>query len=97
MQVRSVHDVASVQGLHVLFIGRAASAQLDRWIAVAQEHAVLTVTEEDGGGPQRGAINFMLIEGRVRFTVFLPAAERAGIKLSSRLLAVAHRVDRGPA
>jgi hypothetical protein len=34
-----------------------------------------------------------MVEGRVRFDVSLPAAQRAGVKLSSRLLSVARVVQ----
>ena len=37
-------------------------------------------------------INLILVDGRVRFEVALDAAERSGLRLSSRLLALAHTV-----
>jgi hypothetical protein len=37
-------------------------------------------------------INFMLVQQRVKFEISLEVAERRGLKLSSRLLAVAHNV-----
>jgi len=40
-------------------------------------------------------INFMLVEQRVKFEIHLEEAERHGLKLSSRLLAVAQSVRRG--
>jgi hypothetical protein len=37
-------------------------------------------------------INFLIVGGRVRFEVALDNAEKRGLKLSSRLLTVAHFV-----
>jgi hypothetical protein len=61
----------------------------------AAGNALLVVTECDGGLQQGSAINFRIVDERVRFDVALDAAERNGIKLSSRLLTVANRVQKG--
>jgi hypothetical protein len=37
-------------------------------------------------------VNFVRVEGRVRFEVAPEQAERRGLRISSRMLAVAHRV-----
>jgi hypothetical protein len=50
------------------------------------------VTESDGGLRAGSVINFRVIDQRVRFEVSLAAADRANIKLSSRLLSVAYLV-----
>jgi hypothetical protein len=56
---------------------------------------MLVVTECDNGLQLGSVINFRLVDERVRFDVALDAAERNGIKLSSRLLTVANRVQKG--
>ena len=53
---------------------------------------ILAVTDAPTGLADGGALNFVPVQGRVRFEASLPAAERAGLRLSSRLLAVAERV-----
>ena len=40
-------------------------------------------------------INFVLVDNRVRFEISVGNAERHGLKVSSRLLAVAQRVEMG--
>jgi hypothetical protein len=57
--------------------------------------AMLVVTECDNGLQLGSVINFRIVDERVRFDVALDAAERNGIKLSSRLLTVANRVQKG--
>jgi hypothetical protein len=58
-------------------------------------HAVLTVTDSEGALAQGSMINFVLDDRRVRFDIALDTAERSGLKLSSRLLAVARDVRTG--
>jgi hypothetical protein len=69
---------------HVLFVPRgiAAAAYL-RGIGASP---VLTVGESPGFLAQGGAINFVLESGRVRFEIDQTAAERARLRVSSRLL-----------
>lgn len=92
--VRVLHDGDGLTGLHMLFIG--ADAQRGAvLLRGAQQQGVLTVTESDNGLQQGSVINFRLVEERVRFEVSLPAAEKNGLKLSSRLLSVAYHVLKG--
>jgi len=87
--VRRIQDGLNPSGVHVLFIGRG-EPNLRAALRAAQQRGILTVTETtlDAGG----AINFVVADERVAFEVSLEAAEKAGHKISSRMLAVARRV-----
>ena len=87
--VRGVREGESVNGLHVLYVGRGGGPALVR---LGQPRSLLTITEWDGALDQGGIINFVRSEGRVRFEVALDTAERRGLRISSRMLAVAHNV-----
>lgn len=82
----------AIGGLHLVYVGAEAADELVRVDAESRDQAVLIVTEDQGAPAALGAINFVLVDDRVRFDVALPAAERRGIRISSRLLAVARRV-----
>lgn len=92
--VRRIGEGEPPGDLHMLFIGRNLVRPLDPLLRRAQQDSVLTVTEGEDAHARGSVINFKLVEGRVRFDVSLIAAEQAGLRLSSRLLAVAHRVKR---
>jgi hypothetical protein len=79
-------------GIHILFVGRDDAAQLSRIAGDAKPHAVLTVTDSEGALEQGSMINFVLDDRRVRFDIALDTAARSGLRLSSRLLAVARDV-----
>jgi hypothetical protein len=85
----------SLAGIHVLFIGKSESAQLNQLAQTAQPRSILTVTDSDGALARGSIINFVLSDGRVRFEIALDSAEKSGLKLSSRLLAVAQQVRTG--
>jgi hypothetical protein len=80
--------------VHLLFVGGRDPVQVGRVVRQAAG-AMLVVTECENGLRQGSAINFRLVDERVRFDVALEAAERNGVKLSSRLLTVASRVQKG--
>lgn len=87
---RRVRAGEPVDALHVLFAGRSLTRQ--PWLAAQAERPLLLVTDAPQGLESGSAINFLLVDGRVRFEVSLTAAEQAGVRLSSRLLGVAERV-----
>jgi hypothetical protein len=88
--VRRVGTKDPLKDVHLLFIGRAESGQLER-IARAKT-PTLVVTEWPGALEDGAVINFVIINDQVRFEVAMEAARQRGLKLSSRLLSVAHEV-----
>lgn len=85
----------ALAGVHILFIGPEAPAALKRQIAALRQRSMLIVTDHPDGLEMGGIINFVTVDRRVRFEISLPAANDAGIALSSRLLSVAIRVIKG--
>lgn len=93
IRVRRVTADDALGGIDVLFVGREEASRMERVAAAAEEESILTVTDAEPG-PPGAVINFVAVDGRVRFEVFLDAAERRGLRLSSGLLSVAERVHR---
>jgi len=85
-------DVDNVRGVQVLFVGRGAGDRVAALVHAAQAPGILVVTENDKGFAAGSAINFVMQDERVGFEVSPDAAERSGLRISSRMLAVARRV-----
>jgi hypothetical protein len=82
-----------MDGLHVLMVGPSpATDEADRYLRVARERPILTVGDATDFTQAGGIIQFVIVEDTVRFEINLEAAERVGLKLSSRLLALARNV-----
>lgn len=94
VEVRELRDNEAAARVHLLFVGGSDPQRVARLVRQASG-AMLIVTECDNGLQLGSAINFRVVDERVRFDVALDAAERNGIKLSSRLLTVANRVQKG--
>ena len=92
--VKPLAEGESAAGANVLFVGRD-SGRLARLAAAVAGTPVLVVSEAPGALDQGSMINFVVSEDRVRFEVAVDAAERAGLRISPRLLAVAIDVRPG--
>ena len=92
LEVRPLARGEAVDGVHILFVSRAMSAEAPELLGALQGRPVLTVTELEPGGPA-GMINFLVIDDKVRFDVLLAPATQSGLRISVRLLGVARRVE----
>jgi hypothetical protein len=90
--VRKSRGAESPADVHLVFIGRAETAALAHWVKMARSRPLLIITEAAGALNQGSMINFQLIQNRVRFEISLDELEKGGLKVSSRLLAVAQTV-----
>jgi hypothetical protein len=81
----------------LLFVSRADGNRGEQLLAAVRDLPVLTISDTADFARRGGGIEFVLENNRLRFDVNVPGAERAGIKVSSRLLKVARRVHESPA
>jgi hypothetical protein len=93
--VRKLRQGEALGKVHMLFIGDDDVAETEKLLAAVRQAPVLTVTETARKLRTDSVINFRVVDERVRFDVSLDAAEKNKLKLSSRLLAVAYKVQRG--
>jgi hypothetical protein len=93
MSIRRISAGESINGLHILFIGNGQRSHLRELAPQLQAHSVLVVTESEDALAHGGIINFLILNQRVKFDVSLESAEKSKLRLSSRLLAVAHAVS----
>ncbi len=96
VRVRLLGRGDSSAGSQVLFVGRAEGARLNAVVAATEGVPLLLVSESDGALALGSAINFVVVDDKVRFDVALRAINRAGLKISARLLAVARVVQPDP-
>lgn len=93
MRARRLEDIEDVTDEDVVFIGAARLRSLSADLAALENRPILVVTDAEGALDQGAIINFRNVDQRIRFEISVPAAEDAGLVLSSRLLAAAMFVD----
>lgn len=94
IEVRRLPRGQAVGSADVLFVGRNARSRLDELVAGVGDRPILVVTEIEGAIDAGSMIDLVLDGNRVRFDVAASTAERHGLKISSRVLAIARRVVR---
>ena len=94
-EVHAIHSPRQVDGAQMLYVGPGYDGDLRALITRLQGRPVLVVTDEPGGLLAGSTVNFLIIHQHVRFEVSTRAARRAGLRISSDLLAVAERVETG--
>ena len=92
LSIRRYASVEALEPCEVLFISSSEMARLPEILARLGTAPVLTVGEADRFARRGGMIGFFFEDNRVRLEVNRAAAERAGLRLSSKLLAVARLV-----
>jgi hypothetical protein len=90
--VRRVREGEATRGVHVLFVGHGVPERQAIIARAAAQPGLLVVTETQRGLEAGSAINFVISEDRVGFEVSLDAADKSGLRISSRMLGVARRV-----
>jgi hypothetical protein len=88
IKVRRLDAGATLAGCQILYVAEPEpqrAALLDE----AKGAPVLTVTDVDGSGPDKGIVNFVMQDHRVRFEIDESRADRSGLGISSKLLSLA--------
>lgn len=88
-QIRSLEELGDAQ---MLYVGARHRGDLRLIARSLGARPVLLVTNDPRGMEAGAAVNFLLVDRRVRFEVSLAAAERSRLKFEVGLLSVAARV-----
>jgi hypothetical protein len=84
-----------LRGCHVLYVGDTDPERIAATLDELKYAPVLTVGDGEPFARGGGMIGLFIEDGRMRFAINPDAAQRAGLKLSSRLLNLARIVKEG--
>ena len=88
-RVRRLQSLDDTRSCRMLYLGGNETSRLVALLKSVRTSAVLTVGNAPGFTRQGGIINFIMQDNRVRFEINPEAAERAGLRISSKLLQLA--------
>jgi len=91
VRIKKIRSIADFDGAQVLYIGSNAQVSTQEMQKLIDRRGLLVVT--DNARRLNSVINFVDVGNRIRFEIFLNPAERAGLKLNSRLLGAAVQVE----
>ena len=87
--VERIKNLASARRCQLLFVSATEKRQLPAILGAVRGSPVLLVGDADGFAASGGAIQFLMEQNHVRFAINPDAVRRAGLQISSRLLALA--------
>ena len=93
--VRRVSDFRQTGACQMLFVGSSANKRALSFLAADRQPGVLTVGDTELAASEGLIIRFTMVNGRVHFEIDAPAASRAGLHISAKLLSLA-QADRRP-
>ena len=92
--VRAINDPRELATCNLVFLGWMEGPRVKAALEALRGSSVLTVGQAPGFVQMGGMIGLFQEDNKIRFDVNLGAAERAGLKISARLLALARVVLR---
>jgi len=87
--IRRFKSEKQLKGCQIIFVSGSEKDRLRDIFRGLSNSDALTIGDTDGFAREGGIINFVLQENHVRFEVNIDAAERAHLKISSKLLSLA--------
>jgi len=94
--VRMVRRVQDAAGSQILYIASSESHRVSEVLKAVEGSPALTVADSSGFVALGGMVDFSDDNARIRFEINQARAERAGLKISAKLLALARVVDATP-
>ena len=92
VEVRQVSSDDSLAECQMLFLPADAAEPESAWLAAAAGKPLLTVSNAPGFTARGGLIGLFIAADRVQFDILRDATLDAGLRVSSRLLALARKI-----
>ncbi|MFC4161282.1 YfiR family protein [Chitinimonas lacunae] len=97
LAARRLRRVEEAADCHIVLIAKDEEKRQAQWLLALQGKPILTVGESEHFIRDGGVIGLLLVKSTVRFEVNLDAAQRAGLRISSRMLSLAEAVHNSSA
>jgi hypothetical protein len=87
--IKKFNSAADVTECHVLYIDKAKSGEFDNVNGKLKGKGTLIITDKSGLGEQGSAINFKLVDNKLKFELNQKAIEASNLKVSGALSSMA--------
>lgn len=91
--VRFARRAQDARGSQILYVASSETARMEAVLMEVAGAPVLTVADTPAFAASGGMVGFAEESGKVRFEINLGHAERSGLRISAKLLALARVVD----
>ncbi len=82
-------SVSEITNCHILYVSHSESGAINQILSRTKDQSVLIVGEKPGLAEKGAAINFVEIDGKIKFELNQQNAEAKGLKISGSLISLA--------
>ena len=89
IEVKQFSSAEEAGNCHILYVSASESAKLNQVLSYMESKAVLVVTNNPGLAEKGASINFVEVEGKIKFELNQKNAEAQGLKVAGSLASLA--------
>ncbi|NJN26400.1 MAG: YfiR family protein [Cyclobacteriaceae bacterium] len=89
IEIKHFAAISQISGCHILYVSQEESAKIDEIQARTKGQAILLVTDKPGLAKRGAAINFVEVDGKIKFELNQQNVENRGLKVASSLSSLA--------
>ena len=92
VEVHRLRSLSNVEQCHILYISLEEPARIEELITLLFSKPIMLVSDRSDFLTMEGTIQFLQVDSKIRFAINTTNLKRKGLKISSKLLQVAHEV-----
>ncbi len=89
IEIKQFSSAAEISDCHILYVSATESELLDQVLSKTSNKPILIVTDSPGLARKGAAINFVEVEGKIKFELNKKNAEEKGLKVAGTLASLA--------
>ena len=89
IEVKRYKSTSELEGCQILYVPSSESSKIDEIISSTKGKPVLVVTDKPGSAKRGASINFVEVDGKIKFELSQENAESGGLKVASALASLA--------
>ena len=93
MVIKHLEKLDQLGKCHIVFVSRSEEERLSEILRKVRDWNALTISDIEGFAERGGVMGFIAMENKIHFAINVDAAERMGLKISSKLLRLAKIVQ----
>lgn len=92
LEIRRYADISAITSCHILFVSQSMNKHMQKISETIQGMPILLVSDSTYS-LRFGIINFVMVNKKIRFNISQKNSQKSGLKISSKLLQVAHKIE----
>lgn len=89
IEVKQFKSMEGIDQCHIIYVASSESGKIDQIISQTNSKPVLIVTDKPGLAKKGAAINFVELDGKIKFELNQQNAESRGLKVAGALTSLA--------